>query len=532
MLWTPKCLLMNSEAKNPDRIKIVVYAKDLAKPPVMTALAEQLTAQKDRVDSEILSASAGILKSVEETSLTVLILSMHSKEDLVEVLNVLSQLESRIQSGLLRAVVINGLNHPKVVSLLKSKGVNDIVDFNVTIKALNHKIKNSFLLVSQTLQRLENQNIKAATLLAESAPAPNAKPQRENATEVIWLDIIEHPSDFWWIPSARNLRFVMGRWLVDLLGPGPAAGTWEETTHVREEEKGWEWKARVPTDLTFQPRAGRWIFFGRQPEFVWQKNLWAFVSKFPYLAFYPEGESEPEYVRLESPVAGKVKVRKNSETTQKFLANIQDSLEASLRLSKAEVSDEIPGTFESTPTEAPEDTWNNHESSVGVNFRAKDIRIAQKKAKKKRDSLTPDLILGGKLGMKNVSQIGVVSGVDSFEKPFVRVTLSLRNGQAVAMKDPLRVIQMTKEHAIFESPRNWIEVADKFILKVEFHLGNVERNFEVEWSSQTTQPVDGGGCLAQGKFTGGALAELASVVTIIEQRQIELRDFFIAARGA
>ncbi len=570
---------MSSPAKSADRVKIVVYSKSPVKLPVLAALIQQLNAQKDRLESDVLTVPTAIKASVDQTTLTVLIISMHEKEELVEVLNVLTQVESRIQSGLLRAIVLNGLNHPRVMALLKAKGVGDIVDFSVNIKALNHKIKNALLLVSQTFQRLQNQNIKAATVIGnESRGAATARNTREASNEVAWIKSTEHPSDFWWIPSARNLRFVMGRWLADLLGPGPAAGLWEETTYERQGEKGWEWKTRVSTDPTFAPRAGRWLFFGKQPEFVWQKNLWNFVSKYPYLAFYAEGSGDPEYVRIESPTLGKVKIYENSETSRAYLPKIQASLEASIKLSKSESSDEVRGSFErpsessgvsggtfsgggNTSTDlggnyssgssamgtgagtnysqgdltpdAPAGSWNNHGSSVGVDFKAKDIRVDTRGAKAKwRNSLTPDAAVGEKMGMKDVTQAGITSGAKTFEKLSISVTLRLRNGQPVTLTDPLRVMEMTKKWATFEYPREWIVEKDKFTLRVEFRLGDVEKKFEVEWSTLSTQCIDGGGCLAHGEFTGGALGDLEAILVMVHQRQVELRDFFIVAKGA
>lgn len=542
---------MEPTAKNLNRVKIVVYSKDQSKPPVMAALVQQLSAQRARIDSEVLNAPAAIVKSVAETNLTVLIISLHDKEELLEVLNVLTQLEGRIQSGLLRALVINGMNHPRVVALLKAKGVTEIVDFNANIKALNHKIKNALLLVTQAFQRLQNQKIQPSAVVGSDSRAnAQARNARENATEVTWLKPSEHLSDFWWIPSARNFRFVMGRWLLDLLGPGPSVGTWEPTTYERQGEKGWEWKIRVSTDPTFQPRSGRWLFFGKQPEFVWQKNFWSFVSKFPYLAFYAEGESDAEYVRVECPTLGKASIYENSEASREYLPKIQASLEASMKLSKSEGTEEADGSFSNSGGLAPvtrnpnfsqgdlsEDEplpdWNHHESSIGVNFKSKDLRIDESKPKTKwRNALSPDSANGGKMGMIEVDQKGVASGAKSFEQFNIRVSVRLRNAEKVPDQGPLHVIEMTKEHATFEYPRSMIVEKDIFNLRVEFRLGNVEREFEVEWSCRSIQAVDRSAYLAYGEFTGGALAELASIVTLIEQRQVELRDFFIVAKGA
>ncbi len=549
---------------NTDRVKMVVYTKNTAQPPVMAALVQQLEGQKGRLEFEVLKESAGVLKAVEATTMTVLILTLHQKEELVEVLNILTQVQGRLQSGLLRAMVINGMNHPRVIALLKAKGAQEILDFNTSIKALNHKIKNAFLVITQTFQRLQNQNIRASTVVGNDAGRGRPAAQNQSSSEIQWEKSAEHAGDFWWIPSAKNLRNVMGRWLIDMLGPGPAAGIWEETKYERNGEKGWDWKPRVSTDTTFMPKPGRWLFFGRQPEFVWQKNLWAFVSKMPYLAFYADGQSEPEFVRIDPLGTGRLKVFENSEVSRTFLPKIQASLEASLKLSKAEgASSEIRGNFEPSREDssveamdfmpsgampastaaagyagsgAVEETpadWNDHTGAVGFGFRGKDIRVDTTAAKAKwRNALKSDEEVGGKVGLEDIQQVGLVSGAKSFDRMILEVRPSFRNGVEIAKKDLLHVIEMTVSRSAFEFPNASIVQADKFLFKVEFRLGDVEKKFDLEWVVESVQSIEGAGCLVVGSFTGGALGDLAVILKLVAQRQLELKDFFLVAKGA
>jgi hypothetical protein len=544
-------------------MKMVVYTKSLVQPPVMASLIQQLDAQKGKLEYEVLKDSALIRASVEKTNLTVLILTLHAKEELVDVLNVLTQAESRIQSGLLRAIVLNGMNHPRVISLLKSKGVSEIVDFNTSIKALNHKIKNAFLLVTQTHQRLQNQKVRASTVLGnEKAKGGNREVNSGN--DVQWDKPTEHPSDYWWIPSARNLRCVMGRWLIDMLGPGPAAGFWEETTYERHGERGWEWKIRVSTDPTFQPRAGRWIFFGKQPEFVWQKNLWAFVSKVPHLAFFAEGEKDAEFIRLESPSPGKMRAHENSEISRGYLPKIQASLEASLKLSKTEESAELRGNFEPSSenssvggiggffpagdsgtgagpgfrggavgADEPPADWNNHTGAVGFGFRAKDIQVGRDgPGPKWRNALTADEEVAGGLGLAEIRQVGLVSGAKTFDRPVLDLYAAKRNDAPFTKRGLLRVMELTPNRASFEMAPATVNSGDRFVFEVEFRLGDVERKFGLEWSCDSIQPVNEESAFVSGVFTGGGLADLAEILQIVDARHLELQDFFVVARGA
>jgi hypothetical protein len=546
-----------------DRVKMVVYTKSLVQPPVMAALIKQLELQQGKLEFEVLKDSALIRASVEKTNLTVLILTLHAKEELVEVLNVLTQVASRIQSGLLRAIVLNGMNHPRVMALLKAKGVCEIVEFNVSIKALNHKIKNSLLLVTQTFQRLQNQKVRTSTVLGTDGGGKSAN-REVGGNDIVWEKPTEHLNDYWWLPSARNLRCVMGRWLIDILGPGPAIGTWEETTYERHGERGWEWKIRISTDPTFQPRSGRWIFFGKQPEFVWQKNLWAFVSKMPYLAFYAEGEKDAEFVRFDASSPGKMRAFENSEVSRTYLPKIQASLEASLKLSKNEESSNLRGNFDPSPEnssvgggggyyssggdsgqggpsfqggsvspDAPPADWNNHTGAVGFGFRAKDIQVGRDgPGPKWRNALTADEEIGGAIGLSEIEQAGLVAGAKTFERPILELFATKKNDVAYVKRQSWRVIEVTLEQAGFEISASEIKSADRIVLEVEFRLGDVEKKFELEWSCESVQPVEEGSAYAAGVFTGGNLVELEAILRLVDQRHLELQGFFAVARGA
>jgi len=284
---------------------------------------------------------------------------------------------------------------------------------------------------------------------------------------------------------------------------------------------------------------------------VWQKNFWSLVSKGQYLEFYADGQSEPEFIRVDSPGIGKLKVIENSEVGRQFLPKIQSSLELSLKTTRPDTAVEkqtgnfdLPfenGAVKKGPTysqgdlsrDEPEGSWNNHGSSVGMDIGKKDTSIDVSKVKPKwRNALSGDSEAGKLIGLEEIEQAGVTSGAKSFQKLFLQVTIRARNEQAVAFKDPIRVIELTQDGATFEFPHEWIANKDKFTLRVEFRLGDVEKIFELDWSSQSMQLVEGAGCLAQGVFTGGALQDLAQILDLTDQRQVELRNFFLVAKGA
>jgi hypothetical protein len=299
---------------------------------------------------------------------------------------------------------------------------------------------------------------------------------------------------------------------------------------------------------------------------VWQKNLWAFVAKMPYLAFYAEGRSEAEFVRIDSLAAGKLKVLENSEISRGFLPKIQASLEASLKLSKAEIEEgasSVRGNFEpgsedravrgvdfmpagavpagtaaaeyavSRGEEGPAAAWNDHTGAVGFGFKTKDLRVDESaKRTKWRNALAKNEEIGGKLGLADIKQAGLTAGAKTFEKMTLEVRPASRNGAELAVKQPICVMEMTATRAAFEFPRVGAALGDKFEFRVEFHLGDVEKKFDLEWIVESVESVEGAGMLVAGLFTGGALGDLAEILRLAAQRQLELRDFFLVAKGA
>jgi hypothetical protein len=290
---------------------MVVYAKEASRPAVLGELVQKAKEQEGRVDFDVVTDPAAIGAAVAKSNLTILILSVQAGDAFPELLGALSQLQTRIQSGLLRAVALNAIDHPRVLMLLKSNGVSDIVEPGLTLKALNLRIQNALRAVTQSYQRLKNQKMKPSTVIGGGKTGVTSVGSTRSDGDLLWTKSPDHLCDHWWLPSPKHIRNVMGRWLIDLLGPSPAAGQWMETDLERDGERGWEWKLRPGSDPAFQAKPGRWICYGKQPEFVWAKNTWSFVSKTPSLALHPDGSPQAEFERFGC-VGGRLRMNENS----------------------------------------------------------------------------------------------------------------------------------------------------------------------------------------------------------------------------
>lgn len=302
------------------RVKIIVYARNTTKPAAYSALQQQLILQQGTVESEVVRTPEKLLAAWTTPSSVILILALAGKDDLAEHLKLLDQAKPRFDAGTLRVILLSGLNDPRVLELLKTRGANAILSLETPIRTLNHQIKNALL---------------ALTSRSEAPPA-----------RVRWLRMTK----------------------------------------------------TVPT--------------------------------------------------------------------------------------------------KSVPTFA-----------VGV----KNLALAQ------------DAQRALRLGLADITQAGVVCGQKSFETMVLEVRKK---------NDLLRVIELTEKRGCFHFRQENLGKNDRYRLAVEFRNGTVEKKFEVEWIGESVVSAPGGGCFAVGSFTGPSVRELQETLKLFDERQIELRDFFLTAKGA
>lgn len=316
------------------KLSVYVYQSKLAQPNCVKNLVENLAKQKEAGSlafdfhaTESVSALAARLTSKGDG---IAVLSASDEKEMQQVHLVLGKLSQGVNQGLIRVLVVSRFSDPKTIQNLKVRGAYEILDFNMNVKSLLFKMNTAIKLTEQQHTRMQASKAKTSSI---QDSLKNAKKQRsDNSCTTVHEKSDEHAADFWILPSESNVRYVMGRVVVELLGPGPALGHWTSADSTRNEEPGWLWSPRFSEEGPFFKSAmGRWIFYGRQPDFSWQTNLWNFVSKAPYLAFIADGVSEPLTVRFQKDGPNKFKVKKNVTDSAKWLALIKETIEASLK---------------------------------------------------------------------------------------------------------------------------------------------------------------------------------------------------------
>ncbi len=131
-----------------------------------------------------------------------------------------------------------------------------------------------------------------------------------------------------WLLQKRRPRWIGGRWVIKLLGPGPSTGTWlpysmpgEISEKLRNsDERFWQWAPNSDPDL-FVVEEGAWIFFGLMPKI--EDDQWLFVGKTLSLSFVHNSVSKGDRITVDS--SGTLLIAWDSEYAKEMLPKLEQS---------------------------------------------------------------------------------------------------------------------------------------------------------------------------------------------------------------
>jgi hypothetical protein len=216
------------------------------------------------------------------------ILSISTKDELVGAINFFKLTATAIKQKIIRVVVFNQLVNDKVEGALTSLGCAEVLGFEVTGKAFLHKLQRHLKLVRAPSSSNTNGagKISATASAAKGNGSANDELNAASKTVIKMTEPLPHSEDYWLFRTPPDAKRIMGRWLVELVGPGPAIGEWLAVA-TKQKEKGastFEWRPRQK-DGPFSTPNGSWIFVGRQVDFVWRNDRWRFVGDTVSLTF-------------------------------------------------------------------------------------------------------------------------------------------------------------------------------------------------------------------------------------------------------
>ncbi len=501
--------------------RLIFFSKSVLEPSLIESLHLALKSGTDYHYRQ-----TGSLEEVKEvihrSTRVVWLANCSSKDEIAELYPALGPFESRIADGTLKIVLLNTARHPKLRDIVRARVGVEVVDLPVTTKALQYKLKNALLSAHQNYLKVSDV-IDTSIVVGADAKTPLRTKPKVLGADVLWQPAVEFDYDFWWIPDGKSIRLVVGVWLIDLIGPSPAAGTWEVVAGLGEDgERAWMWRSRWLAEEVFQTREGRWIFFGKQaPEFSGLKSAWAFMGKKPKLAFYPNGSNKAKFVRFEFREEDGFLACENSVSAKMMLPQIQATF--------AQIPGGAARAIEPAAGSAILDPFGEFELPARNSTDAAATNLVGGEAS---GPLTPTSEIGIHLGLGVVSNSGVTAGAKSFGKMSFGVDVIRKNGELgdADMKPP-SVYHVTKSGAtlLLEPPN--AEVGDRFHFRFKFAAGESITECMMEWEMTEVEMAFEEKLLAKGDFVSGDLAPLSYVLDKLEDRKRELKEFYRMARG-
>ncbi len=230
-----------------------------------------------------------------------LMLFQASKEpELVGVLNIIKGLKRRMDSGQLKIVLMLGMKSPPefLLKRLRSVGISEIITEPVTDRGLVLKLER-YIKALPRFKEIQRQGGvgPGKGRAANAAGGKGGAGARggsagagggETSSEIKKAQPLSTSSDFW-LTQGGGARRVGARWVLRLLGPGPAVGKWVEVETSNTGTSKWRWDPLDPKNDPFHKDPGQWFFRGqRAPQF--QEFLWWFTGNEVSLEFVkPDG---------------------------------------------------------------------------------------------------------------------------------------------------------------------------------------------------------------------------------------------------
>ena len=304
----------------------VVIVQHQSLPPGLNQASEALK-KNVAIQFEMLPSIKDATSFLKQTSKALLLLVMAQKDDLVGTLEFLAVFQNQIKSGVIRVIVVDLLKHPKVPGMLQSKGCRDLLEPTASSKAILYKIQQMIQIIEKAAANSPaNFDKKIDSSSKQGSGKDKNSESRDTGKEIKFVEALQLPSDCWLLANKKDARNVMGRWLIEMVGPGPAAGSWNEFNGSKTE---WEWvPKKTDTKDPFILDLGKWIYKGRQPEFIWKTNRWQFVSNEPSLGFLVEGAPSIMRFQLEKTA---LLFAENSQHAKNKLRLIQATFDSEVR---------------------------------------------------------------------------------------------------------------------------------------------------------------------------------------------------------
>lgn len=285
-----------------------------------------------------------IIQVVSTSPATLVFACITDKDDLTKVLGFLKLQRRYVKDGNLKFAVINFLNNKQVEMALLKLGCQEVIDPGLKAKALKFKMdfwkKSLSVGTNKILEGAQVQSLKEKVAADKKAAAAEDK-KAAQVKPITWTDALKVVDDMWLTKNPNDVKKILNRWMVKLMGPSPFVAQWLE---VKGERNVWEFVFKDGVRENFHMADGSWFFSGDQkPEFIWKDNVWLITGQ-KFQLFYQD-DTKVDY-RLKA-TAQSVEVTKNSNYAISREQAIIDSFDQELLVKKGLIDEsktELEGT--------------------------------------------------------------------------------------------------------------------------------------------------------------------------------------------
>ena len=224
----------------------------------------------------------------------ILIFSISTKKALTELAIFLKEGKEFIEKKLFRVAGFNNIEKKKIEKFLSDNLVMDILNSSITDKGIKFKFNLWFKAIESAHQAHSHLfNTKSESTSDEK----NLSTKHAIKNKIKYLSPLKIKSDCWYFQSSEHVKYMMGSWLVEMVGPGPVAGHWHEIVKKNDRKKtpNWKWIPASINLFQFILEDGMWVFRGSEPIFNWETNRWKFSGSSPELFFYSRKNAERKF---------------------------------------------------------------------------------------------------------------------------------------------------------------------------------------------------------------------------------------------
>lgn len=242
-----------------------------------------------------------LLTYVADLPATIIICALSDKNDLVQLATLVKLAKKTAPNCTLKIVVVNFSGNKQFEKAVGKLGILDLVETNVSVKALRYKI--DFWMKSlkgqvKNLPPVQEQKFKTA----ETKSAGDKSEEKS----FLYSPALDCESDIWLLSKESDCKKILSRWMVKLIGPSPYVANWVE---VPNKPNFWKFDFKASQREEFLSGPGDWFFVGSQkPDYIWKENKWLITGEAFDLFFM--GETQVSRLNVKNKI---INVTENSE---------------------------------------------------------------------------------------------------------------------------------------------------------------------------------------------------------------------------